>query len=168
MAFTVSYLEMRSPAALKPKHFPDPRFAVREATVKQWEFNRFLYLLVGREWHWNDKRGWSEAQWKAYAESENLQTFVAYYDGSVAGYFEMRPDKIGGVEIAILGMAPRFLGRGFGAALLTHALEAAWRHEPTRVWLHTCSFDHPAALPNYQARGMTVYKVETTSAKSAS
>ena len=24
---------------------------------------------------------------------------------------------------------------------------------PTRVWLHTCTLDDPAALPNYVARG---------------
>jgi len=24
------------------------------------------------------------------------------------------------------------------------------RYGPKRVWLHTCTLDHPAALPNYQ------------------
>lgn len=162
MTVTITYLEMRSLAALQPRRSPDPRFAVREATVKQWEFNRFLYLLVGRDWSWNDKRGWTERQWMDYAESDRLRTFVASYDGSVAGYYEMRSDNIGGVEIAILGLAPKFVGRGFGGPLLTSALEEAWRTQPNRVWLHTCTLDHPAALLNYQARGMTIYKVETT------
>jgi hypothetical protein len=31
---------------------------------------------------------------------------------------------------------------------------------PTRVWVHTCTLDHPAALANYQARGMKIYYVE--------
>ena len=162
MTVTITYLEMLSPGALRPKRSPDPRFSVREATVKQWEFNRFLYLLVGRDWSWNEKRGWTEQQWTDYAESDRLRTFVACYDGSVAGYFEMRSDNIGGIEIAIFGLAPKFVGRGFGAALLTSALEEAWRTEPNRVWLHTCTLDHPAALRNYQARGMTIYKVENT------
>ena len=162
MTVTITYLEMLSPGSLKPKRCADLRFCVREATVKQWEYNRFLYLLVGRDWFWNDKRGWTERQWREYAESDRLRTFVAYYDGSVAGYYEMRSDNIGGVEIAIFGLAPRFIGRGFGGVLLTSALEEAWRTQPNRVWLHTCTLDHPAALLNYQARGMTIYKVETT------
>ena len=162
MTVTITYLEMFSPGALKPKRCADPRFSVRETTVKQWEYNRFLYLLVGRDWFWNDKRGWTERQWQEYAESDRLRTFVAYYDGSVAGYYEMRSDNIGGVEIAIFGLAPRFIGRGFGGVLLTSALEEAWLTQPNRVWLHTCTLDHPAALLNYQARGMTIYKVETT------
>ncbi len=158
---TVTYLEMRSPTDFKPKPCVDSRFRVAEATVKQWEFNRFLYLLVGRDWHWIDKRAWNEPEWKHYAESDSLKTFVAYYDGSVAGYYEMRPDRTGGIEIAILGLCPRFVGRGFGGPLLTSALQEAWRLRPNRVWLHTCSLDHPAALPNYRARGLTVYRVET-------
>jgi GNAT superfamily N-acetyltransferase len=158
---TVTYLEMHSPAGLRPKPPADPRFRVAEATVKQWEFNRFLYLLVGRDWSWNDKRNWTEGQWRAYAESDDLRTFAGFIDGSVAGYYELRLDKAGGVEVAIFGLAPRFVGKGLGGALLTSALEQAWLSRPSRVWLHTCSLDHPAALPNYLARGMAVYRVET-------
>lgn len=154
---------MRAPSELRPKHCPDPCFQIKEAIVKQWEFNRFLYLLVGRDWAWNDKKGWSEAQWQGYAESDRLRTFVAYYTGSVAGYYELRGDARDGAEIAMFGLAPKFVGRGFGGALLTNALESAWATKATRVWLHTCSLDHPAALPNYQARGMRIYKVETVS-----
>jgi hypothetical protein len=29
------------------------------------------------------------------------------------------------------------------------------------VWLHTSSLDHSSALPNYLARGFTVWKQET-------
>jgi len=31
----------------------------------------------------------------------------------------------------------------------------------SRVWVHTCTLDHPGALPNYIARGFRVYKEET-------
>jgi len=160
---TITHLEMVAPGQLKPKPSADPHFWVGEATVKQWEFNRFLYLLVGHDWSWNDKKIWTERQWKKYAEADNLRTFAAYFEGSVAGYYEMRWDDAKGIEIAIFGLAPKFTGRGFGAALLTHALEEAWRANPLRVWLHTCSLDHPHALPNYQARGLQVFKVETHS-----
>jgi hypothetical protein len=47
-----------------------------------------------------------------------------------------------------------------GGALLTTAIEEAWRMSPSLVWVHTCNRDHPQALTNYQARGMVVYKVE--------
>ena len=156
-----TYLEMRSPDELRSKRCKDDRFWIGEATVPQWQLNRFLYFVVGDGWTWTDKRPWSDEQWRDYAESERLRTFCAYYDGAPAGYYELRRDEEGGVEIAYFGLLPAFIGRGFGGALLTSAIEEAWRMSPSRVWVHTCTLDHPAALANYQARGMRIYKVES-------
>jgi GNAT superfamily N-acetyltransferase len=158
---TVTYLQMHSPDELRPKRCGDTRFRIDEATTKQWRYNRFLYCAVGDEWCWFEKHTWTEKQWREYVESDGLRTFVAYYDGSPAGYYELRRDDDGGVEVVYLGLMPSFVGRGFGGALVTGALEDAWRWKPTRVWLHTCTLDHPSALPNYQARGLKIYKVET-------
>ena len=66
------------------------------------------------------------------------------------------------VEIVQFGLAPAFIGKGFGGYFLTRMLEAAWQVQGTRrVWLHTCTLDHPHALANYKARGMEVFKEET-------
>jgi GNAT superfamily N-acetyltransferase len=52
-----------------------------------------------------------------------------------------------------------FTGKGLGGALLNIVLEEAWKHNPRRIWVHTRDFEHPAALPNYLARGMRIYQV---------
>ncbi len=158
---TTTYLEMTSVAQLHPKTCDDPRFRILEATVKQWRVNRFLYELVGSDWAWLDKLPWSDEQWRSYVEDERVRTFVAYYDGSVAGYFELAARERE-VEIAYFGLAPSFIGRGFGGALLTRALEEAWEMNANRVWVHTCNLDHAAALNNYKDRGMVVYRTEAT------
>src|SRR6185436_19065794 len=111
-------------------------------------------------WEWKDKREWSDAQWRQYAERPGLRTFAAYYEGSPAGYYELGTDESTDIEIVYFGLLPAFVGKGFGGALLTHALKEAWSSHPGRVWLHTCSLDHPAALKNYLARGFKIYKVE--------
>ena len=159
-----TYLEMRSPDQLHPKRCAEGRFLVREKIERDWRFNRDLYLAVGRMWSWNDKRQWNDEQWKEYGLAPKLRTFAAYYDGSLAGYYELRPDDEDGVEIAYFGLLPEFIGRGLGGALLTSAIEKAWNLSPSvsRVWVHTCTLDHPGALGNYQARGMVIYKQETT------
>jgi len=159
MSIITTYLEMTSRDALRARTCDDPRFRVLEASVKQWEYNRFLYAFVGGPWAWRDKLQWSEEQWKVYAEAEGLDTCVAYYDGSPAGYFELSREN-DEIQIAYFGLASRFFGKGFGGALLTYAIQKAWESNPTRVWVHTCTLDHPAALPNYLARGMTPYKTE--------
>jgi GNAT superfamily N-acetyltransferase len=155
----VTYLEMHSPAELRPKWSTDPQFVVREATVRQWPVNQFLYLYVGGDWSWNDKRVWSDDQWRQYVESERLRTFVAHYGGAVAGYYELERDDSGHVQIAYFGLTPPFVGRGFGGALLSDAITNAWKWDAQRVWVHTCTLDHPAAVQNYQARGMKIYDV---------
>ena len=156
-----TYLEMRSADQLRPKT-AGARFQIREKTDRDWRFNRDFYLRVGEQWDWNDKRQWTDDQWKEYAAAPELRTFAGYYDDALAGYYELHRDREGGIEIAYFGLLPEWIGRGLGGALLTSAIAGAWRMEPNplRVWVHTCNRDHPQALANYQARGMIVYKIE--------
>jgi ribosomal protein S18 acetylase RimI-like enzyme len=77
-----------------------------------------------------------------------------------AGYFELREHDDRSIEIAYFGLLPEFVGRGWGGHLLTRAVETAWEMKPDRVWLHTCTLDHPAALPNYRQRGFRVVREE--------
>ena len=121
-----TYLEMRSRDQLRPKR-ADARFQVREKTERDWRFNRDLYFRVGEQWDWIDKRPWTDDQWKEYAAAAELCTFAGYYDDVLAGYYELRRDTDGGVEIAYFGLLPEFIGRGLGGALLTSAIEEAWR-----------------------------------------
>ena len=46
--------------------------------------------------------------------------------GAPAGYFELRRDDAGGIEIVYFGLLPEFTGRGLGGHLLTAAVERAW------------------------------------------
>jgi GNAT superfamily N-acetyltransferase len=164
MSIVTTYLEMHSPDQLRPKRSTDTRFHIQEKIERDWRFNRNLYLAVGQMWSWNDKRVWSDEQWKEYGLAPELRTFAAHYDELLAGYYELRRDDTGGVEIAYFGLLPDFISRGLGGPLLTSAIESAWQMSASinRVWVHTCNLDHPAALSNYQARGMVIYKRETT------
>src|ERR1700745_1069455 len=136
-----TFLEMRSRDQLRPKR-ADARFQVREKTQRHWRFNRDLYFRVGEQWDWNDRRPWTDHQWKEYATAPGLRTFAGYYDGGLAGYYELRRDGDGGIEIAYFGLLPEFIGRGLGSALLTSAIEEAWSPrggiEQSRVGEHTC------------------------------
>lgn len=156
---TTWYLEMTSPDQLIPKAVDNPDFVIQEYQVKQYSFNRFLYALVGKNWQWTDKLSWSDTQWQEYAESDNLRLWVAWYQGSPAGYFELQNVQ-GNIEIAYFGLAEPFIGKGLGGALLSSAIEKAWAWNAQRVWVHTCTLDHAHALKNYQARGLQVYKEE--------
>ena len=159
---TTYYLEMRDPTRLRPKESADPLFRIAECTVKQAEYNRFLYHLVGRHWYWTSRNSWSTDEWCRYAEADGFRTWVGYVEGAPAGYYELQRQEDASVEITSFGLAIPFIGEGRGGCLLSHAIRSAWDWGAKRVWVHTCTDDHPHALGNYQARGMELYKTEVT------
>jgi GNAT superfamily N-acetyltransferase len=83
-----------------------------------------------------------------------------YFEGSPAGYFELEKHDDGSIEIAYFGLLQEFLGRGLGKHLLSVAVEQAWSDGANRVWLHTCTLDDPAAMPNYIKRGFQPFNTE--------
>ena len=157
---TTYYLQMRTPEQLQPKSQPVD-FHVIQAQIPNYHVNRFLYSFVGEAWQWTDRLVWSQEAWESYAHSPQLYTYIAYYHGSIAGYYELEMQEEDSVEIVHFGLSPDYIGKGLGGYLLTHAIESAWNLSGTqRVWLHTCSLDHKGALANYQARGFEVYLKE--------
>jgi len=156
---TTYYLEMSSPFQLQADDNPRG-LVVTECKLKQFEYNRFLYALVGSQWAWTDKLSWTDLQWKAYAESDSLRTWVAYFEGTPAGYFELQMQDAEAVEICYFGLSVRFIGKGFGGYLLSEAIRHGWEWGASRVWVHTCTLDHPSALRNYKARGMRLYRTD--------
>lgn len=161
------FLEMREAAALRPAATPRRAVELRQAVVPSPEFSRFLYTAVGGDWYWTDRLAWTYADWRRWMERPELSTWVAAQEASPAGYAELevqpRPGAKGEIEVEIsaFGLLPPFRGAGVGGWLLTEVLRGAWALNPRRVWVHTCSLDGPAALPNYQARGLTVYDRRT-------
>lgn len=114
-----------------------------------------MYELVGADWRWTDRLGWSDERWQAWADS--VETWLLDCDDRRAGYFELQPEVDGDVRLALFGLAPGFYGRGLGGHMLTRAVERAWEIPGTaRVWVSTLDLDSPAALANYLARGFEI------------
>jgi GNAT superfamily N-acetyltransferase len=144
---------------LRPKR-TGADFRVIRTEVPCPEFNRFLYAAVGWQWSWIDKLPWEYEQWRAHVERPQFGTWVGYFSGTPAGYYELEQQADGNIEIVYFGLLPQFTGKGLGGALLTSAIESAWDWGARRVWVHTCSLDHPSALANYLARGFRKFKEE--------
>ena len=43
-------------------------------------------------------------------------------------------------------------------SLMAQALAFAWRKDVERLWVHTCTLDHPTALGFYRRHGFVPYK----------
>ena len=158
---TVYYLEMTDYRQLRPKRNIPEGFMLQQAEIPLPELNRFFYASVGVDWYWTVRLSWTYQQWQDWVERTEVSTWIGYLSGTPAGYFELAKQAgDDSVELAYFGVLPHFTGQGLGGHLLTCALEQAWRLNPKRVWLHTCSLDHPNALANYQARGFRLFREE--------
>lgn len=168
---TTYHLEIGQPTGFRPAKPSRVPYEVRRSRVAVPELNRFLYASVGAEWRWYMRRSWTYAQWQSYLDRPELGTWLAYVDGTPAGYFELEWQPPRSVEIVYFGLLPQFVGSGMGGAFLDDAVRTAWAFADefrdssregapgVRVWLHTCSMDHPRALANYQARGFEIFDV---------
>jgi GNAT superfamily N-acetyltransferase len=155
----ITYLEMTRPEDAVPLA-RERRLEVRRAEIASPELSRWLYLAVGSEWWWHSRLGWDRERWLAWLDRPEVETWIGYLRGTPAGYFELEAQPGGDVELVYFGLLPAFIGQGLGAELLTAAVACAWQVATRRVWVHTCSLDHPRALANYEARGFRIYDVE--------
>ncbi|WP_010587538.1 GNAT family N-acetyltransferase [Schlesneria paludicola] len=156
----VYYLEMRCPS---PRTVPAPRndlsvVHLRSPTVP---FYRPLYEAVGQPYRWLSRRKMSDEQLAALFGDPRNELHVLYVNDTPAGFAELdrrQPDEI---ELVQFGLVPGIIGQGIGKWFLQQVIDKTWSYEPKRIWLHTCTLDHPAALPNYIKAGFLLYKQES-------
>jgi GNAT superfamily N-acetyltransferase len=156
-----TYLEMTSPGELRGARSSEPTLRIDRLESCPASFYRYLYVEVGRAYRWVDRLTWTDDDIRAHLADPGVSLWLLTTRGAPAGYFELKAYPDASVEIAYFGLLPEFIGRGLGKHLLTESVERAWALGAGRVWLHTCSLDDRAALPNYRARGFRPFREET-------
>jgi GNAT superfamily N-acetyltransferase len=156
-----SYFQINSPEEHRRAEDIDMPVRLERADRCPNSFYRYLYVEVGRGFHWVDRLPWTDEQITDHLNDKSVSLWVLYSSGVPAGYFELKKHPDGSAEIAYFGLLPEFHGRGLGKWLLSQAIDRAWETGANRIWLHTCTLDHPAAIPNYVARGFRLFKQET-------
>ena len=118
---------------------------IREGRIASAGLGRCLYTAVGKAWQWTDRLSWPNSKWLAHLDRPEVEVWIAYLDGVIAGYIELERQPAESVEIVYFGLLRQFMGRGIGGSLLSDTVERAFRTGARRVWLHTCSLDSPRA-----------------------
>jgi GNAT superfamily N-acetyltransferase len=151
VAAIVTHLEMTA----RPAPRPDPAGAwtLRRVEMPPLDWFRDLYRRVGEEWLWFTRIRMPDAELAARLHSPQLEVYAMVDDNSDEGLLELDFREPGQCEIGMFGVTAKLVGIGAGRWLMNRAQEIAWSRPVTRVWLHTCSFDHPAALAFYQRSG---------------
>ena len=157
---TRTYLEMTEPTALRHGRTPEGDVRVSRRDPCAPGFWRNLYATVGAAYRWLDRLPWTDEQIQGYLDDCAVSLWVMTVGDEIAGYYELRREPDDSFEIVYFGLMPAFTGRGLGGYLLADAVERARSLGARRVWVHTCTFDHPHAIQNYLDRGFRVFKTE--------
>ena len=161
---TITKLEMHArPSHVRP-HLPHSGEHTRAMLMKldapPLHFYRYLYKTVGEEYVWVARRRMDDATLGAIVGDPRVEIYVLYVGGAPAGYAELDFRMRNEAELAYFGLLPDFIGQGFGAFLLSSAIDIVWSKPVERLWVHTNTLDHPRALPLYQKMGFVPYAQE--------
>ena len=148
VAAVVTYLEMDE----RPPPRPVPPSPLR---LEQWPAvdparYRALFRRVGQQWLWFSRLAMDDATLLAKVADVHAVVDEA---GAEIGLLELDFRVEGECLIRFLGLVPELAGRGHGRWLFAETLARAWAPGIARVKVHTCSLDHPAALPAYLRAG---------------
>ena len=157
IAAVVTYLEITAPL---PEHeVPPSPLSLRRIDIPDPEHYRALFRRVGAPWLWFSRLVLDDAHLAAIVQHRKVELYaVVRENGDDAGMLELDFREPGECEIAFIGLVPELAGQGHGRWLLAEAVHRAWREGVSRVHVHTCSLDHPAALSAYRRAGFTPYK----------
>ena len=99
-----------------------------------------------------------DAELAAIVQSPLMEIYALAHEGRDEGLLEMDCREPGQCEIVSFGLTEKLVGTGAGRWLMNRGQEIAWSHPIKRLWLHTCTFDHPAALAFYQRSGFLPFR----------
>jgi GNAT superfamily N-acetyltransferase len=119
---------------------------------------RRLYEAVGREWLWFTRAVLTNEALQEVIGHPAVDARVLVCEGEDAGLVELDFRRDGECELVFFGLAPAWCGRGIGLPLLHDAIRRAFQRPISRLWLHTCTLDHPAAIRLYLKAGFTPYR----------
>jgi GNAT superfamily N-acetyltransferase len=156
IAAIVTHLEMTARSLPRPD--PVGAWSLRRVDVPALDWFRDLYGRVGQPWLWISKIRMPDAELAGIIQSPLMEVYALSHAGRDEGLVELDFRQPGQCEIVSFGVTEKCFGTGAGRWLMNRALEIAWSRSLKRVWLHTCTFDHPAALVFYQRSGFRPFR----------
>ncbi|WP_375381039.1 GNAT family N-acetyltransferase [uncultured Sphingomonas sp.] len=157
LATVVTTLEMRERPP--PRPIPPSRFRLQRWPAPAPDRYRGLFRRVGAPWLWYSRLAMADAALTAIVHDADVEVYAAVDPtGSEIGMLELDLRHTGACELSYVGLVPALAGHSHGRWLMAEALVRAWRPGITRVWVHTCTLDHPRALGFYRAQGFVAVR----------
>jgi GNAT superfamily N-acetyltransferase len=156
IAAVVTHLEMTERPTFPPG--PSGAWTLRRVQAPDLNWYRDLYRRVGEEWLWLSRLQLADIELAAIIQSPAVELYALVDQECDEGLLDLDFRTAGQCELVYFGVTAKLFGSGAGRWLMNRALELAWSRPITRVWVHTCTFDHPAALAFYQRAGFRAFR----------
>lgn len=159
VANVATFLEMRS----RPDTLP--QIQADDLSIRRWQdpdlaAYRALFRTVGEAWLWQSRLFMADAKLAGIFRNPDVEIYRLFRAEAVIGLLELDFTSPGECELSFFGLVPQEIGKGAGRFLMTQAIRRAWARPIKRFWVHTCTFDHPAAIGFYRRSGFTPYDVQ--------
>lgn len=118
---------------------------------------RTLYRKIGADWLWFSRLVMDDQKLASVLSADGVEVYVLRDVDEDIGMIELDFRQPGECEIVFLGVIAKATGNGLGRALMNWIIRRAWSTDINRLWLHTCTFDHPSALGFYKRSGFRPY-----------
>ncbi len=153
----VTYLELCAAPAPPPDRNGTERVGLEAMTREAY---LALYRCVGEPLRWDTRLNLPRAELEELLGGARLHIYVLRASsGDTLGFCEFDHRAFPDIELTHFGLKPDAQGRRLGLWLLSTALGREWERGASRIWLHTDTWDHPAAVPTYERAGFRVFDV---------
>ncbi|MEM1285206.1 MAG: GNAT family N-acetyltransferase [Pseudomonadota bacterium] len=158
LATVETSLERSAPP--NPTDYPFPAgFSLVHPNPVDLDAFKKLYHAVGDPWLWFGRLARSDEYVRSIltAPTTTLRYLIDPARTPI-GLFETQQQGDDTLEVSYFGLVPEATGKGLGPAMMENGLAEAWQPTITRTWLHTCTFDSPAALSFYRRQGFRPFR----------
>jgi GNAT superfamily N-acetyltransferase len=156
IAAVVTHLEMTAQPARRDD--PPGAWTLRKVDTPQLDWYRDLFRRVGEEWLWFSRARMNDAELAAVINAAGIEVYALSVDGRDEGLLELDFREAGQCELLYFGVTASLIGTGAARFLMNRALDLAWSRDVSRVWVHTCTLDHPSAVAFYQRSGFRPFR----------
>jgi GNAT superfamily N-acetyltransferase len=157
VATIVTTLEMRKRPPARP--LPDSRLRLVAWDRPTPDKYHALFRRIGAPWLWFSRLIMDDDALTGIIHDPDVAIFAVVDPAGIeVGMLELDFRQPAQCELSYFGLIPELAGQGHGRWMMMTALSLAWRKGIDRVWVHTCTLDHPSALGFYRKSGFEAIK----------
>ena len=163
IANVVTCLDMKQRPRPKPVRPLDRPMVLQRVEKPGIDAYRALFRAVGQDWLWYSRLTMPDDALRRILEDPVSRSMSCRPCGGRSACWSSTSVSRDSASSPFSASSRRLSGRGLGRFLMDQALLKAWarpiERPIERLWVHTCTFDHPAAIGFYRPLGFRALRL---------